>query len=104
MRKYLYLITEHDDPGMVGLVKLTGSPIAHAKKNEERVIQTLNIEELEQGNVDRGTYQCVGLGYADFEDEADYEERIEEVVKRKLTEIDGTHLEKAGVSPEAVVA
>lgn len=104
MRKYLHLITEHDDPDMVGLVKLTDSPIAHAKKNEERVIHTLDVEALDAGEMDLSEYQCVGLGYADFEDEDDYRERAPDVLRQKFAEIDGAYLEKVGLDVDGVAA
>lgn len=107
MRKHLYLITEHEDSDKVGLLKTTDTRLTGAKKNEERVIQTLDREAIERGEItddDRGEYKVVGLGYHDFEDGDDYEETIGNVVQEKLSEIDTEHLEKAGHDPEEVLA
>jgi len=92
MRKHLALVTGHDDPDMVGMVKITDTQIARVEKNKERPVDTLNVETNE-----RGSYKAVGLGYHDFGSESDYKERIQEVVETKLSEIDNEHLEKAGV-------
>lgn len=103
MRKHFALVTDHDDPDMVGLVKITDSQLPNVLKNEERVCQTLNVDALENGQMDRGEYRAVGMGYADFEDENDYRDRVPDVIGRKVEELDDAHLEKAGVA-EAVAA
>lgn len=98
MRKHFALVTEHPDPDVVGLVKITDSQLPNVLKNVERVCHTLNLDTEE-----RGEYQAVGMGYADFEDENDYRVRVPDVIGRKVEELDDAHLEKAGVA-EAVAA
>ena len=100
MRKYLYLITEHPDDDMVGKVVITDKPkLTGAQKNKEGVCQKRNLDTGETWQ-----YQEVGLGYADFDDEEDYEERISDVIDEKFDEIDDEHLEKAGIELEGVSA
>jgi hypothetical protein len=98
MRKYLSLITEHDDEDLVGKVKATDRPLASVEKNVESPIQRFDEQRQEFETVGRQ----VGLGYHDFEDEADYEDRFAEVVKQKLAEIDAEHLEKTGIDSAEV--
>jgi len=98
MRKYLAPITEHDDSEIVGKVKATDRPLMTVEKNVESRIERFNEQRQEFETVGRQ----VGLGYHDFEDETDYEERFTEVVDRKLAEIDAEHLEKAGIDPAEV--
>lgn len=93
MRKYLYLVTEHDETERVGGCKIMDQQMSRPLKNEEGDITVLDREKGGFEQVGR----MVGMGYADFEDEQDYEERIGDVIQEKLTEIDATHLEKAGV-------
>lgn len=106
MRKHLYLITEHPDEDLVGQIKVTESRLDMARKNQERVIQALSGEAIERGEItdeDRYEYKVVGLGYADFEDEAAYQLCLPATIKDKLAEIDPDHLRKAGVDPDEVL-
>lgn len=91
MRKHLYLITEHPDPDMVGLIETTGRRHPTAPKNEEGVVQLRNVE-----TDDVIEHKVVGLGYADIEESTPNEE-VARIIEGKLTEIDERHLEKAGI-------
>lgn len=98
MRKYLYLITQHSSDALVGKIEATDSPQPGASKNEEIVYPVRNIESGEVS----GEKGLVSLGFADFESEEEYEQSWPEVAKEKLREIDQSHLEKAGLSPEEI--
>lgn len=108
MRKHLYLITDHPDEEKVGLLKITESRLRGAKKNEERTLRAVPKSAFEDDDVSipeaRFEYRCVGLGYVDFDDEADYDENIADEVDRKLGEIDAEYLEKSGHDPAEVLA
>lgn len=97
LRKHLYLITEHEESGLVGRVVILDHRHSRGVKNEEMPVQTFDEEE--------GTFGIVGkqvpLGYVDFADEDELHGRLSEEIKRKLGEIDRAYLEKAGVA-EAV--
>jgi len=93
MRKHLALITDHDNEDLVGTVKITDQQLPRVRKDEDRTVDTVNVETNE-----RGSYDAVGLGYHDFEDEQHYQETIGGVVSAKLRDIDTEHLKKAGVS------
>lgn len=100
MRRYLYLITEHPDEDRVGKIIVANSPrMTSAEKNKEGVCQKRDLE-----TEDTWRFHEVGLGYADFEDEADYEERASNVIDQKLREIDAEYLEKAEIDLEEVAA
>lgn len=92
MRKHLYLITEHDNPDLVGNVEISDKPLAMPEKNIEMPSNTRNIETGE-----RTKRMMVGLGHHDFEDEGDYQDRVHEVVVAKLEEVDREHIDKAGI-------
>lgn len=98
MRKHLYLITEHENDDLVGTCKITDQRFSHPLKNEEGDITVL--DENSEGFEDVG--RMVGMGYADFEDEDDYEARVADVIQQKLGDIDAEHLEKAGLDPQEV--
>lgn len=93
MRKHLKLITEDEkEEDLVGNVVFTESQSPTVEKNVERMQRMRNWETDETW----GRW-VVGMGYVDFEDEDDYDDRIGEAADRKLREIDERHLEKAGV-------
>jgi hypothetical protein len=92
MRKHLYLITEHKEEDRVGLISAMDSRMSRPLKNEEGPITVLDEEK--QGFRDVG--KKVGMGYADFEDEEEMEERFPEVIKDKLADLDERWLRKAG--------
>ena len=98
MRKYLYLITEHPDEDVIGKIEAADSPHLGATKNEE-IVYTLRNTVSGEVTGEKGV---VSIGYADFEDEEEYEQQWPEVIKRKLREIDQSHLEKAGVNLETI--
>ena len=100
MRKHFYLITEHEDDERVGLIGIADKQYSRVRKNEESPIHVLDEDEAEIRTVGKR----VGMGYVDFEDEDDYDDRIGEVTRRKLGEIDEEWLEKAGHEPEEVFA
>jgi len=93
MRKYLYLITEHEEEERVGLCNVTDRPFTDAEKNSEG---TLSVFNRETGDF-RDVGKLVGLGYADFDSESTYESEIGDVIDRKLSEVDEGWLEKAGL-------
>lgn len=101
MRRHLYLITDHPNDELVGNVEARSGRYPRAKKNEERPIDKRNLETNETWEE-----RVVGLGYHDFEDEADYQdnEKFAEVVQDKLDDIDDEHLEAAGLDPEVKIA
>lgn len=92
MRKYFALITEHVNPRRVGLIEIRDSPFPTLTKNEEGVIQTYNHDEEAFGS-----FRAVGAGYYDFENEADVDARIDDVLDDKLRELDAKWHEKAGM-------
>jgi hypothetical protein len=100
MRKHLYLITEHEEQDRVGGISITDSRLSRASKNDETPIHQIDHEKEDFVVVGKQ----VALGYVDFDDEDDYEDRISDEIKRKLAEVDRSHLEKAGLEPEEVLA
>lgn len=98
-RKHLYLLVSHPNDAFVGNVVVRDKRYETATKNEERVIDKRNVETGESY-----AERVVGLGYCDFEDDDDYEERFTEVVQEKLAEIDPEYLEEAGLDPEEATA
>lgn len=100
MRKHLYLVTEHEEDDRVGGIKILDKRLAPSSKNEESDIHKFDEETGEFYTAGKS----VSMGYVDFEDEADYEDRIEDEIRRKLGEIDTEWLEKAGLEPQEVLA
>lgn len=100
MRKHFYLITEHENEDRVGLISITDARLSKPLKNEEADIIVLDDDKKDFNHIGKE----VGLGYADFEDEDDYKDRIDEVVKEKLADIDKHWLEKAGHDVAEVTA
>ncbi|MFC4553607.1 MULTISPECIES: hypothetical protein [Halorussus] len=99
IRKHLYLVVDHPDEELSGKIRATEKRYARPTKNTQAPVDKRNLETGE-------TYveQLVGLGYHDFESEADYEERLGDVAEQKLGEIDERHLRNAGLDPEEVLA
>lgn len=99
-RKYLFLVIEAPDEDMVGRTRIDHKqPMTSAEKN------TVGVREKRDMNTgETWTEREVGLGYADFDSEADYKENIADVVHEKLNEIDAEHIEAAGLDPEEVRA
>ena len=95
MRKYLYLITEHEDDERVGGVSIMNSPMSRPNKNEEAPIRVLD-DEAEGFEI---VGKNVGLGYYDFKGEAEYEndDLVAEVMQQKIRSVDREWAEKAGV-------
>ncbi len=99
MRKHLYLVVENEEhPEREGGVSVLNTRATPSSKNEQTIHHMRNFETGETW-----TKTMVSLGYEDFEDEEDYEERLGEVTKRKLAEIDERHLEDAGLDPDEVL-
>lgn len=92
MRRHFYLVVDSPKEDFVGGVDIHDMRYEAAKKNEQRTIRKHNVRTDE-----RFTEEVVSLGYHDFEDEADYDDRVNDVVLEKLQEIDDRHLEAAGV-------
>lgn len=95
MRKHLSLIIEHDDEDRVGGVSFYDSRKARVTKNEASPIH--HYDEGEGDFYVAG--KEVGCGYIDFEDEAEYNDnqRVSELTKQKLSEIDREWVERAGI-------
>ena len=96
-RQYLYLITDHPDREHIGRVEFAPTAHTNGEKNEER---TIHIRNLKTG--DSYEYQCVGMGFHDFETEAasnDPDVALE-VIQEKMDDLDEKWLEKAGVDDE----
>lgn len=83
MRKYMYYIKEgneeHNYP--TDMVRIQEKRMA-VNKGEETEMTHRNVKT---GDTWKVTY--VGLGYADFEDEDDAEERMADVIEEKLEEV-----------------
>jgi len=100
VRKHFYLVTEHEEDRRVGCVSIMDQRMSKPLKNEEGRITVLNEEKEDFEHVGKK----VGLGYADFENEDDYEARVDDVIKEKLADVDKDWLEKAGLDAEEVLA
>jgi len=98
VRRHLYLITDHPTEDYIGKVEAREAPYQRAEKNVERPVDKLNIDTGERCEV-----SIVGLGYHDFADRDDYDERFKPVVDRKLREVDQQHLDKAGIEVDREV-
>lgn len=94
MRKHLYLVTEHENPDLVGTIKSTDTRLTRGEKNKETP-----FHKIDEGN---GEFYVAGkhvhLGYVDFEDDDPDQDTWLPAFRDKLTEIDERHLEKAGVT------
>ena len=90
----MYLVTDHPNEELVGHVEFRDKPYVMGEKNAETTVRMRNTET---GN--GHTQRVVGLGYEDFEDEADYDARSGHVVHQKIAEIDRDHIETAGLDP-----
>lgn len=97
MRRHFYLVVEAPNEDVVGGVDIREQRYEAAKKNEQRTIHKRDLDTNEQF-----TETVVSLGYHDFEDEDDYQDRNWLVTLEKLSEIDETHLQDADVEPEMV--
>jgi hypothetical protein len=95
VRKHLYIVIDTPHEDLIGCVRAVDTRFEHGKKNEERTIRKRNMETNETF-----TESLVGLGYYDFKDQDDYEERFVEVSQEKLLEVDEEHLEKVDINPE----
>jgi hypothetical protein len=96
MRKYLYLVTEHEESDLVGTMQIVDKRFELPEKNEEGPYTVFDHGKQEF----RDLGKKVGCGYADFADEEDYENRIGDVIQKKIREIDQKWLNKAGVELE----
>jgi len=96
MRKHLFLVVEEEKrPEKEGGVSIYDSRPHPSSKNEQTIHHMRNFETGEEW-----TKTMVSMGYVDFEDEEDYQNRIDEACRRKLGEIDEQHLTDAGLDPE----
>ncbi len=98
VRKYLYLVTEHEEEDRVGGISVMDSQMSRPTKNNEAPIRIID-EEKEDFRI---VGKKVGMGYHDFESEDAYDDndRFVEVVEKKLGEIDEEWLDKADVPEE----
>lgn len=99
MRKHMYLIVEHPNDSLVGQVEVTDRARPQAEVNSVGRVDKRNLE-----TDNSFTMKVVGLGYHDFEDEADIDNRFKEVLDEKLARIDEEYLEQAGMDPQEVAA
>jgi len=97
-RKHFYLVVDAPDEDRIGGVDITDTRRMVSEKNKQTTQQFRNLE-----TGDTYTEDAVSLGYHDFDDEEDYEERVGEVVTEKLGEVDERHLEDAGLDPKEVI-
>jgi hypothetical protein len=83
MRRYFAKVTDSDGhPDLnENHVEIRDSPFVGISKGDEGIMQLRDIETQEVYGV-----KVIALGYHDFEDEEDYEERLSEVVAEKLDE------------------
>lgn len=99
MRKHMYLIVDHPDDGLVGQIEVTDRARPQAEVNSVGRVDKRNLE-----SGDGYAMKVVGLGYHDFEGEADMEDRFKEVLDEKLARIDDEYLDQAGLDPQEVAA
>jgi len=101
VRKHFYLITEHENDERVGGVSIMNSRLSRPLKNQEGPITVLDEDKKDFREVGKQ----VGMGYYDFESEAQYEDNgnCVSVMKQKLAEIDEEWVRKAGLDPEEVL-
>ncbi len=84
MRRWFAYIEESYDPEYpVGHVLVYPKPTSYALKGERKLMEIMKISTGEVKTV----ALVVGLGYADFKDEADYKERLPKVIEKKLREV-----------------
>ena len=98
-RKHMYLVTEHERDDHVGGVKIFESPLSKPLKNEEGPITVLDEDRKDFKDIGKQVH----LGYADFEDEDEFEETAADVLKAKIRSVDRKWAEKAGVVEEVYV-
>jgi hypothetical protein len=99
MRKHFYLVLEHEQDDYVGAIQIQDHRSDRAFKGDPGPMMVLDEDEGF-----RTVGRKVGLGYHDFEDETDYEDRIADVIDAKLREVDDEYLDKAGHDPQEVTA
>lgn len=90
LRKWMYYILEsYDEEFPQGSIYITSKPLS-ALKGETKDLEVFDFAEKKIKKVAK----VVGLGYADFKDEEDFESRIHEVIIKKLKEV-GIKIEEA---------
>lgn len=95
MRKHFYLVIEHETDDYVGGIQIQDRRSDRAFKDQPGPMMVLDEEAEDFRTVGRK----VGLGYHDFENEDDYQARLNDVIEQKLGEIDAKWLEQAGHDP-----
>jgi hypothetical protein len=100
MRKHFYLVLEHEEDDYVGAIQIQDHRSDRAFKDDPGPMMVLDDDAKDFRTVGRK----VGIGYHDFEDDADYEDRIEDVIDAKLREVDEEYLAEAGHDPQEVTA
>ncbi|RLB77414.1 MAG: hypothetical protein DRH24_16250 [Deltaproteobacteria bacterium] len=84
MRKWLCYIEKGLEEGYEdGNVIIFSHPSTYSEKGTKRVMELMNIKTGKS----REVAVVIGLGYADFENEADFKKRLKEVIERKLKEV-----------------
>lgn len=98
-RKHFYLITGHREEEHVGRMEIADrQKVAPVTETGEVAVQMRDMDTGEQWNK-----LLAPLGYHDFDDEQDYEDRVVDVMHEKLADAEERHLEKAGIDLEEVL-
>jgi len=85
MRKWFaYIEKSYDKDFKEGNVIIFNKQSIYAEKGVRRVMSLFNIKTHKSKDV----AVVVGLGYADFRDEADFKKRLSEIIAKKLKEIE----------------
>ena len=99
MRRWLYLITEDRNERIVGNIEEREVRYPGAQKNTETYIQMRNLDEGDNDFGETWDRMVVSLGYEDFDDEADKDDRMLGEMRSRVLDIDEQYREKAGISP-----
>jgi len=84
MRKWFIYIKESYDPDYPPNHVIASPHITpYAFKGEEKLMEVIDVNT---GEI-RTVAKVIGLGYADFKDDADYKERLPKVIEKKLREV-----------------
>lgn len=95
MREHFYLITEHENDDKVGACKTSEGGTAH-EKNTEREVHKFDKEEGDFYTAGKEVY----MGYVDFDTDDPSNDQYADAIERKMGEIDGKWIDKAGLDPE----
>ncbi len=88
MRQFIYYIDKSlakDHPAKSVVMQERNTP--YSEKGKRKLLTVLNIKT----NKRRDVAWVIGMGYADFKDEQDYNERCKEVIAKKLDQLKIPH-------------